>query len=80
MSVVAEKVGLTKTDAAAAFDLIVESIAKGAKKEKVGLVGFGTFEVKTRKARNGINPATGEKIKIKARKVLTFKASKNPKF
>ena len=77
---IVKKTGLTKTDAGAALETTLETIAKGAKKDKVSFVGFGTFEVKTRKARKGVNPATGEKIKIKAKKVLTFKPSKAPKY
>ncbi len=55
----------------AAFDAIKASLKKG---QKVQLVGFGTWQVKTRKARTGRNPQTGETIQIKARKVPTFSA------
>ncbi|WP_278983742.1 HU family DNA-binding protein, partial [Segatella bryantii] len=44
--------------------------------EKVQLIGFGTFEVKKQNARQGVNPATGKKIKIAAKKVAKFKAGK----
>ncbi|MFO7711139.1 MAG: HU family DNA-binding protein [Candidatus Woesearchaeota archaeon] len=72
--------GLTKTDAEKALNSTLSNIMKGAKKDSVQLVGFGTFKTTKRKARKGVNPATGEKIKIPAKKVFTFKASKNPKY
>lgn len=53
------------------FDVIKGSLKKG---KKVSLIGFGSFSVKTRKARKGRNPKTGETIKIKARKVPSFSA------
>ena len=72
---VAGKAGLTKADAARALDATIEGITKGLKKEgKVALVGFGTFTAKKRAAREGINPATKEKIKIPAKSVPSFKA------
>ncbi len=49
------------------------------KKDSVALVGFGTFKVTQRKARKGINPGTGEEIKIKAKKVPKFVAGKRLK-
>ncbi len=71
---VAKSAKLTKKDAAAALDAVLESIEKALKKgDKVTLVGFGTFEVRKRKARTGVNPQTGEKIKIKAGKSVAFK-------
>ena len=67
------KVTETKKDAQAAVDCIFTSITKALKKnDTVTLVGFGTFSVSKRKARKGINPQTGEKIKIKAKKVPKF--------
>jgi DNA-binding protein HU-beta len=55
----------------------VEAVTKSLKKgDKVTLVGFGTFSVSKRQARNGRNPQTGEVIKIKARRVARFKAGK----
>ena len=77
---IAKDTGLTKTDAAGALDSVLKNVARAAKKESVQLVGFGTFKTSNRKARAGVNPATGAKIKIPARKVFVFKASKNPKF
>ncbi len=77
---VASKTGLSKRDANAALDAILDGITSALKKgEKVTLVGFGTFTVRRRKAREGRNPQTGEKIKIPARKVPAFTAGKELK-
>ena len=74
---VAEKAGLTKKQADAAVAAVIASVEESLKKgEKVALVGFGTFEVKTRAARKGRNPATGKAIKIAASKAPAFKAGK----
>ena len=74
---VANEVDLSKKDAAAAVDAVLSSITKTLKKgQKVSLVGFGTFEVRKRKARTGINPKTKEPIKIPASKAPAFKAGK----
>ncbi|RYY38175.1 MAG: HU family DNA-binding protein [Chitinophagaceae bacterium] len=74
---IAEEAGITKTQANIALDSFVGSVTKTLKKgDKVTLVGFGTFSVSKRAARNGRNPQTGEVIKIKARKVARFKAGK----
>ena len=74
---VADDAGITKTQANAALDSFVEAVTKTLKGGgKVTLVGFGTFSVSKRAARNGRNPQTGEVIKIKARKVAKFKAGK----
>lgn len=68
---------ITKTQANAALDSFVEAVTKTLKSGgKVTLVGFGTFSVSKRAARNGRNPQTGAVIKIKARKVAKFKAGK----
>lgn len=68
---------VTKTQANAAIDSFTDSIIATLKKgDRVTLVGFGTFSVSERAARNGRNPQTGEVIKIKARKVPKFKAGK----
>ena len=65
----------SKAAAERALDAVLEGIKKGIKKDKsVQLVGFGTFTVSKRAARQGINPQTGEKIKIKASKAVKFKA------
>lgn len=59
---------------------MVDTIAKAVVKSgKVSILGFGTFSVKQRAARTGINPLTKEKIKIKAKKVVSFKPSKSLK-
>lgn len=74
---IADDAGVTKTQANAALDSFIATVTKTLKKgDKVTLVGFGTFSVSKRAARNGRNPQTGEVIKIKARKVARFKAGK----
>ena len=74
---VAEKAGLTKKDAEKAINAMVASIQEAlVKKDKVQLIGFGTFEVKERAARTGRNPQTGEAIKIAASKAPVFKVGK----
>lgn len=74
---VAAKSGLSKKDAekaiAGVIDTITETLAKG---ESVQLVGFGTFEVRERAARTGVNPQTKKKIQIAATKVPAFKAGR----
>ena len=68
---------LTKVQANEALDSFTNSVVGALKKgDRVTLVGFGTFSVSERSARNGRNPQTGEVIKIKARKVAKFKAGK----
>jgi DNA-binding protein HU-beta len=77
IAAVAASTNLSKTDAAGAIDAMLTVITKSLKKkEKVLLVGFGTFQVSRRKAGEGRNPQTGEKIKIPAANVPRFKASK----
>ena len=72
---VAEKAGLTKVDARAAVEAFATVVAEELKKgEKIALLGFGTFSVSERAAREGRNPATGEKMTIAAKKVVKFKA------
>ncbi len=74
---VAKAAEVTKTQAATAVDTVIASIEKSLKKgDRITLVGFGTFSVSTRKAREGRNPATGKKIKIPKKKVVRFKAGK----
>ena len=70
----------SKAGAALTLESVLKNIMKGVKKSPVQLVGFGTFKRVKRKARNGVNPSTGEKIRIKAKTVTTFKASKKPKY
>ncbi|MBT9259421.1 MAG: HU family DNA-binding protein [Clostridiales bacterium] len=77
---VAEKAGLTHKDSEKAINALVESIQEALRKgEKVSLVGFGTFEVRERKARTGRNPQTGATIHIPASKVPAFRAGKGLK-
>jgi len=72
---VAEATGLTKADATRAIDATFAAITGALKTgDKVPLVGFGTFAVSERSAREGRNPQTGETVKIPARKAVTFKA------
>ena len=70
---VAAKANIKKKDAEAAVNAFAEALKAG---DKVQLVGFGTFEVKTREAREGRNPRTGEKITIAASKHPAFTAGK----
>ncbi|PUZ28286.1 DNA-binding protein HU [Chitinophaga parva] len=73
----AKDAGITKTQANEALDSFTKAVADSLKKGgKVTLVGFGTFSVTKRAARNGRNPQTGQIIKIKAKKVAKFKAGK----
>ena len=77
---VAAKADIKKKDAEAAVNAFVDVIADALKAgDKVQLVGFGTFEVKTRAARDGRNPKTGETIKIAASKSPAFSAGKGLK-
>ncbi|MBQ7661096.1 MAG: HU family DNA-binding protein [Clostridia bacterium] len=74
---IVKKTDLKKKDAEAALGALIESIEGALKKgDKVQLVGFGTFETKKRKAREGRNPRTGETIKIAACKYPAFSAGK----
>ncbi len=77
ISAVAQKTGMSKKDSdkaiAAVLDSVTEALVGG---DKVSLVGFGTFEVKTRAARKGINPRTKKEIDIAASKLPAFKAGK----
>ena len=74
---VAEKAGLSKKDAEKAVAAVIDSIVDAvAKDDKVQLIGFGTFETKTRAARTGRNPKTGEAVEIPESKYPVFTASK----
>lgn len=77
ITAVADKSGIYKKDAekavSALFDTIIEAVANG---DKVQIVGFGTFEQRTREERMGCDPRTREKILIPASKVPAFKAGK----
>ncbi len=77
ITAVAEKTDLTKKDSEKAVSAVFETITETLKKgDKVSLVGFGTFEVKERAAKEGINPRTKEKMPIPASKRPAFKAGK----
>ena len=77
---VAEQTGLSKKEAQGAVDAVVEGISSSLKKgDKVSVPGFGTFEVRERAARKGINPATGEPLDIAASKSVGFKVGKQLK-
>lgn len=81
ISSIAEKSGLTKVDSTKALDALIETVeAALVDGDKVQLVGFGTFEVRNRKAREGRNPRNPEeKIHIPASKAPVFKAGKTLK-
>ena len=77
IAVIAGAAGITKAAATKALEAYVGAVTKELKKSgKLGLVGFGTFSVVKRKAREGRNPQTGKAIKIPAKKVVKFKAGK----
>jgi DNA-binding protein HU-beta len=77
---IAKSAEISKAAAARALDATVDTIKKALKKgDTVSLVGFGTFKVGKRAARNGRNPRTGATIKIKAAKVPKFSAGKGLK-
>ena len=77
VNAIADKAGFTAKDTEvfvnAYIDVITEALKAG---DKVSLVGFGNFELKAKEAREGFNPATGEKILIPATNVPVFKAGK----
>jgi len=74
---VADSADLSKASAGRAVDAAIEAVTSALKKgDNVTLVGFGTFSVRSRAARLGRNPRTGEEIQIKASKVPGFKAGK----
>ena len=77
VAAMAEKAGLSKKDAEAALKAFTDTVAEELKKgDKIALVGFGTFEVSERAAREGRNPQTGAPMKIEASKAPKFKAGK----
>ena len=78
VAAIADQAKLSKKDAEAAVNAFTEVVKKELKKKdgKVQLVGFGTFDVTKRAAREGRNPQTGAKMKIKASKAPRFKAGK----
>ena len=77
IAALADKADVSKKDAAKVLDALTDTITEElAKKEKVTLVGFGTFETRERAARTGKNPRTGEALKIAASVAPVFKAGK----
>lgn len=77
VAAVAAKAELSKKDAEAAVSAVIGAITDAlADGDKVSIVGFGTFDVKARAARTGLNPRTKEKIEIPASKAPAFKAGK----
>jgi len=75
VGVIAKAADITKAKAATALETYVATVAKELKKNgRLALVGFGTFSVVKRKAREGRSPQTGKAIKIPAKKVVKFKA------
>lgn len=77
---VAEEAGLSSKEATSAVDAFTAAIKRAlGKRDRVSLVGFGTWEIKQRAARNGVNPKTGEKITIPAHEVTRFSPGKDLK-
>ena len=77
VDVMAKEAGLTKKDAEAALNALTDTVEGAVKrKEKVVLVGFGTWEVRQRAPRKGMNPKTKQEIKIPGKLVPAFKAGK----
>ncbi len=77
IAALADKADVSKKDAAKVLDALTKTVAEElSKKEKITLVGFGTFETRERAARTGKNPRTGEALKIAAAVVPAFKAGK----
>lgn len=76
---IAKDAGISKAAAGKAYQSFLDGVVQGLSKRnsRVTLVGFGTFKKVYRKTRMGRNPQTGEKIKIKGKNAVTFKASKN---
>ena len=73
---IAAEVDVSKRLAGDLVNTFVKNVMNGVKKEgEVRIMGFGTFKKSKRNARTGVNPATGEKIKIPAMNVVTFKAA-----
>jgi DNA-binding protein HU-beta len=78
--VIKDSAAITQTSARQAANDLMEAIASELKKVgKFTLPGFGTFTVRDTKARQGLNPRTGEPVQVKAGKTVRFKASKNLK-
>lgn len=77
IDVVSGEAGLSKADASRAVESVISAITRALKDgNQVSLVGFGTFTVKTRAARTGRNPRTGDAIEIRASRIPGFRAGK----
>lgn len=77
VELVAQEMDKSKLEAEAAVNVVIDCIKKGIKQDQVvQLIGFGSFNVRKRKARKGRNPKTGAAIKIKASKTVAFRAGK----
>jgi len=75
INAIAEEAGLSKADSKKALDGFIKSVSDALKSgDKVSLIGFGSFSVSEKAARQGINPATKQQITIAAKKVVKFKA------
>lgn len=80
VNAIATETGLSKKDTEATLNSFVNVVSNAlSKKDKVQLIGFGTFETRKRAARTGRNPQTGEEIKIKASTIPAFKPGKSLK-
>jgi integration host factor subunit alpha len=80
IEIIFEKVGLSKKEAQAIVESIFETISQAFMEgESVKLSGFGTFNVRQKRARRGRNPKTGDELEITPRRVLTFRASNQMK-
>ncbi|MBI3871821.1 MAG: integration host factor subunit beta [candidate division Zixibacteria bacterium] len=76
VEICAEKTGLTRTDVAVTVDALLDAVKLALEQGKnIEIRGFGTFKVKTRKARKARNPRTGEEVPVPDRKVPVFKPS-----
>jgi DNA-binding protein HU-beta len=74
ISAIAEEAGLSKADSKKALDGFIKSVSEALKSgDKVSLIGFGSFSISEKAARQGINPATKKQITIAAKKVVKFK-------
>lgn len=77
---IAESAGIPKTAAKKALDSVIDAISNAlAEGDSVGITGFGTFSTLERQKRMGVNPATGKKMEIKAKRVAKFKPGKELK-
>ncbi len=80
VEIIFEKVGLSKKEAQTIVESIFETISQAFREgESVKLSGFGTFNVRQKRARRGRNPKTGDELEITPRRVLTFRASNQMK-